>query len=129
MKTAQALSVRGAKVVATGEVSAVTHVLQKLDAACRVLADAEPAQIGHTEDAAGVFAAAFRLAKRPSRLETPGPSCRSREVLEVLEDREGRCATLVCSQLPVEHWHKWLCSYRLVRKGPSKRGDTQPNNP
>jgi DNA replication protein DnaC len=68
----------------------------------------------------------------------------SRDVLEVLEDREGRRATLVCSQLPVEHWHKWLCdptvadaildrlihrSYRLVLKGPSKRKDTIPNNP
>lgn len=68
----------------------------------------------------------------------------SRDVLEVLEDREGRRATLVCSQLPVEHWHKWLCdptvadaildrlvhrSYRLVLKGPSKRKDTLPNNP
>lgn len=68
----------------------------------------------------------------------------SRDVLEVLEDREGRRATVVCSQLPVEHWHKWLCdptvadaildrlvhrSYRLVLKGPSKRKDTIPNNP
>ena len=68
----------------------------------------------------------------------------SRDVLEVLEDREGRRATLVCSQLPVEHWHKWLCdptvadaildrlshrSYRLVLKGPSKRKDMLPNTP
>jgi len=68
----------------------------------------------------------------------------SRDVLEVLEDREGRRATIVCSQLPVEHWHKWLCdptvadaildrlvhrSYRLVLKGPSKRKDSMPNNP
>jgi DNA replication protein DnaC len=68
----------------------------------------------------------------------------SRDVLEVLEDREGRRATVVCSQLPVEHWHKWLCdptvadaildrlihrSYRLVLKGPSKRKDAMPKNP
>ncbi len=68
----------------------------------------------------------------------------SRDVLEVLEDREDRRATVVCSQLPVEHWHKWLCdptvadaildrlvhrSYRLVLKGPSKRKDSMPNNP
>lgn len=68
----------------------------------------------------------------------------SRDVLEVLEDREGRRATVVCSQLPVEHWHKWLCdptvadaildrlihrSYRLVLKGPSKRKDSMPIKP
>lgn len=68
----------------------------------------------------------------------------SRDVLEVLEDREGRRATVVCSQLPVEHWHKWLCdptvadaildrlvhrSYRLVLKGPSKRKDSATNQP
>lgn len=28
-----------------------------------------------------------------------------RDVLELLEDRHGRCATLVTSQFPVEHWH------------------------
>ena len=28
-----------------------------------------------------------------------------RDLLEVLEDRYGRRATLVTSQLPVEHWH------------------------
>ena len=68
----------------------------------------------------------------------------SRDVLEVLEDREGRRATLVASQLPVGHWHKWLAdptvadaildrlvhrSYRLVLKGPSKRKDTNPITP
>ncbi len=68
----------------------------------------------------------------------------SRDVLEVLEDREGRRATVVASQLPVEHWHKWLAaptvadaildrlvhrSYRLVLKGPSKRKDTISNTP
>lgn len=68
----------------------------------------------------------------------------SRDLLEVLEDREGRRATVVASQLPVEHWHKWLAdptvadaildrlvhrSYRLVLKGPSKRKDTNPITP
>ena len=28
-----------------------------------------------------------------------------REVLELLEDRHGRGATMVTSQLPVDHWH------------------------
>jgi DNA replication protein DnaC len=31
-----------------------------------------------------------------------------RDVLELLEDRHGRRATLVTSQLPVEHWHEAL---------------------
>lgn len=31
-----------------------------------------------------------------------------RDVLEVLEDRYGRRATLVTSQLPVEHWHELI---------------------
>ncbi len=29
-----------------------------------------------------------------------------RDLLEVLEDRVGRQATLVTSQLPLEHWHE-----------------------
>jgi DNA replication protein DnaC len=29
-----------------------------------------------------------------------------RDVLELLEDRHGRCATIVTSQFPVEHWHE-----------------------
>jgi DNA replication protein DnaC len=68
----------------------------------------------------------------------------SRDVLEVLEDREGRRATIVCSQLPVEHWHKWLCdptvadaildrlvhrSYRIMLKGPSRRKDSMTPQP
>lgn len=31
-----------------------------------------------------------------------------RDLLEVLEDRHGRRATLVTSQLPVEHWHELI---------------------
>jgi len=59
-----------------------------------------------------------------------------RDVLELLEDRHGRCATLVTSQFPVEHWHDAIgdptladaiCdrllhnAHRLVLKGPSRR--------
>jgi DNA replication protein DnaC len=29
-----------------------------------------------------------------------------RDVLELLEDRHGRCATIVTSQFPVDHWHE-----------------------
>ncbi len=31
-----------------------------------------------------------------------------RDVLELLEDRHGRGATIVTSQFPVEHWHEVL---------------------
>ena len=31
-----------------------------------------------------------------------------RDVLELLEDRHGRGATIVTSQFPVEHWHEAL---------------------
>ena len=31
-----------------------------------------------------------------------------RDLLEILEDRHGRCATLVTSQLPVEKWHAMI---------------------
>lgn len=65
----------------------------------------------------------------------------SRDVLEVLEDRHERRATIVCSQLPVERWHAWLGeptvadaildrlvhrSYRLVLKGGSMRKEKEP---
>lgn len=68
----------------------------------------------------------------------------SRDVLEVLEDRYDRRATIVASQLPIERWHQWLCdptladaildrlvhrSYRLVLKGPSKRKDAPTTQP
>ena len=67
-----------------------------------------------------------------------------RDVLEVLEDRYERRATIVSSQLPVEHWHQWLSeptvadaildrlvhrSYRLVLKGPSKRKEAPIRKP
>jgi DNA replication protein DnaC len=31
-----------------------------------------------------------------------------RDLLELVEDRAGRCATLVTSQLPIEHWHDMI---------------------
>lgn len=36
----------------------------------------------------------------------PMADCERRDLLEIAEDRYGRRATLVASQLPVEHWHK-----------------------
>jgi DNA replication protein DnaC len=38
-----------------------------------------------------------------------------RDVLELLEDRHGRGATIVTSQFPVEHWHEALWGIRLWR--------------
>lgn len=67
-----------------------------------------------------------------------------RDVLEILEDRYDRRATIVSSQLPVEHWHQWLSeptvadaildrlvhrSYRFVLKGPSKRKESTIHKP
>jgi DNA replication protein DnaC len=69
-----------------------------------------------------------------------------RDLLEVLEDRYGRRATLVTSQLPLEHWHDYLGNptladaildrllhgaHKLILKGGSMRklqaaGDTLP---
>lgn len=37
-----------------------------------------------------------------------------RDLLEVLEDRYGRRATVVTSQLPIEHWHEYLNSPTLA---------------
>ncbi len=31
-----------------------------------------------------------------------------RDLLEIVEDRAGRRATLVTSQIPVEHWHEMV---------------------
>lgn len=30
------------------------------------------------------------------------------DLMEVIEDRHGRCATLIASQLPIEHWHEYI---------------------
>jgi DNA replication protein DnaC len=35
----------------------------------------------------------------------PLAAAERRDLLEILEDRHGRKATIVTSQLPVEHWH------------------------
>jgi DNA replication protein DnaC len=37
-----------------------------------------------------------------------------RDLLEVLEERYGRRATLVTSQLPIEHWHEYINSPTLA---------------
>lgn len=37
-----------------------------------------------------------------------------RDLLEILEDRYGQRATVVTSQLPVEHWHEYLASPTLA---------------
>lgn len=68
-----------------------------------------------------------------------------RDLLEVLEDRYGRRATLVTSQLPLEHWHNCVGdptfadaildrlvhqAHRLILKGTSMRRHekTKPNS-
>lgn len=65
-----------------------------------------------------------------------------RDLLEVLEDRVGRQATLVTSQLPLEHWHEAIGdatladaildrlvhhAHRITLKGGSMRRQKQPN--
>jgi DNA replication protein DnaC len=30
------------------------------------------------------------------------------DLLEVIDDRSERCATIVTAQLPIEHWHAWI---------------------
>ena len=32
------------------------------------------------------------------------------DLLEIIDDRAGRCATTITSQLPIEHWHEWIGS-------------------
>ena len=59
-----------------------------------------------------------------------------RDLLEVLDDRHGRCSTIVTSQLPVDHWHELIDNptiadaildrlvhnaHRLILKGDSMR--------
>ena len=66
-----------------------------------------------------------------------------RDLLEILEDRYGRRATLVTSQLPIEHWHDVIGdptfgdaildrlvhhAHRITLKGPSMRRN-KPNAP
>jgi DNA replication protein DnaC len=30
------------------------------------------------------------------------------DLLEMIDDRAGRKATVISSQLPIEHWHEWI---------------------
>ena len=30
------------------------------------------------------------------------------DLMEVIEDRHGRCSTLIASQLPIEYWHEYI---------------------
>src|SRR5439155_25113680 len=70
-----------------------------------------------------------------SRLAGLDAAARS-DLLEVIDDRAGTRATIVTSQLPVEHWHAWIGdatiadaildrllsrSHRLPLKGKSMR--------
>jgi DNA replication protein DnaC len=67
---------------------------------------------------------------------TPLADAERRDLLEILEDRYGRKATLLTSQLPTEHWHDYIGSptladaildrlvhgaHKLVMKGGSMR--------
>jgi DNA replication protein DnaC len=65
-----------------------------------------------------------------------------RDLLEVVEDRDGARSTIITSQIPVDHWHDFLgdptvadaiadrllhCAHRISLKGPSRRKDrSQP---
>jgi len=66
------------------------------------------------------------------------------DLLEVLEDRYGKCSTIVTSQLPIKKWHEWIGdptladaildrlvhnAYKVRLKGPSRRkGATTHSN-
>ena len=65
------------------------------------------------------------------------------DLLEIIDDRAGTRATIVTSQLPVEHWHAWIGdatiadaildrllsrSQRLALKGKSLRPGKQPSS-
>lgn len=30
------------------------------------------------------------------------------DLLEIIDDRAGHRATIITSQLPIEHWHEWI---------------------
>jgi len=62
-------------------------------------------------------------------------------LMEILDDRAGNRATLLTSQLPVDHWHAWIGdpamadamldrllprAHRIVLKGDSLRGTAKP---
>ena len=50
------------------------------------------------------FARHYRVGVLPARPFSPTRSDR----LEIIDDRAGTRATIVTSQLPVEHWHAWI---------------------
>ena len=65
-----------------------------------------------------------------------------RDLLEILEDRTGTCATIVTSQLPPTKWHDYIAdpttadaicdrllhpAHRLALKGPSRRKESETN--
>ena len=67
-----------------------------------------------------------------------------RDLLEIIEDRHGRRATLVTSQLPIEHWHEIIGdatfgdaildrlvhhAHRIQLKGASMRGRKPSSDP
>ena len=67
-----------------------------------------------------------------------------RDLLEVIEDRSGRRATLLASQLPLDHWHEVIGdatfadaildrlvhhAHRITLKGPSMRRKELKTNP
>jgi len=67
------------------------------------------------------------------------------DLLEVIDDRSDRRATVIAAQLPIEHWHAWIAeptvadaildrllhhAHRLTLKGESlRRRQLQPNRP
>jgi DNA replication protein DnaC len=66
------------------------------------------------------------------------------DLMELIEERHGRCATLIASQLPVEHWHELIGeatladaildrllhnAHRLSLTGESMRRSSAPSDP
>jgi DNA replication protein DnaC len=53
--------------------------------------------------------AARRAAHRARQRRAQAPTARAREdLLELIDDRADRRATVITAQLPVEHWHGWI---------------------
>lgn len=65
-------------------------------------------------------------------------------LMEIIDDRAATRATLISSQLPIEHWHAWIGepaladalldrllaqAHRIVLKGESMRAATQSGPP
>lgn len=93
-----------------------------------------------------------RLLSRLARLDllilddwgiTPLRDQDRRDLLEVVEDRDGSRSTLVTSQIPIDKWHDYLgdptvadaiadrllhSAYRITLKGPSRRKDRKKSN-